>query len=182
MLSVCQKQAPKGMGFHKERIQETPWVQFLFRAPLILLPRPSKVPSWGHPVFSFKDIQLLRLQAMKQGFSKHEVVLGTLWRSKHWQVMSQLPVTLQQRGSLGKCPAHTALLLSPADLDVSISLLAFCLKFLFDLELPNYQIKWNEHDKKVHWNLPQSFEETSNKTRKRASGHLPSDIKQKAAH
>lgn len=36
--------------------------------------------------------------------------------------------------------------------------------------------------KKIHWNLPQPFEETSNKTRKKANGHLPSDMKQKAAH
>lgn len=93
--------------------------------------------------------------------------------------MSQLPVTIQQ----GKFPAHTVLLLSPAALDSSFSPFSILhVAVLFGVELPNYQIKWNEHDKKVHWNLPQPFEEPSNKTRESANGCFPNDIKQKAAH
>lgn len=182
MLSVCQKQATKGMGFHKESSGDSVSI-----IPFQGCPHTSAKTQRGAftraPSPLFQRYPVTQAPSSEAGFSKHAVLLGNLWRSKHWQVMSQLPITIQQRRSLGEFPAHTVLLLSPADLDSSFSLLAFCLKFLFDLELPNYQIKWNEHDKKnVHWNLPQPFEETSNKTRKRANGHLPSDIKQKAAH
>lgn len=76
-------------------------------------------------------------------------------------------------GLIWESSRYSVLLLGPADLNSRIPPhpLAFCLKFLFDLELSKYQIKWREHDKKkkiVQWNNLQPFEGTSKKNQKKS--------------
>lgn len=96
----------------------------------------SVIPLWGCPRTSAKTQQGAFMRAPSLLFQTDPITQAPSYEagvqqaqsgpwetpeSKHWQVMSQLPITIQQGRSLGKFPAHTVLLLSHADLDSSFS-------------------------------------------------------------
>lgn len=141
----------------------------------------SVIPLWGCPHASAKTQQgaFTRASTSLQRYPITQVLAITrssVGRSSSWEPLEKQTLTgnvtaAYHRTDLGKFPVLGIAFRSCwFEFKGSPHPLAFCLKFLFDLELSKYQIKWREHDKKkiVQWNNLQPFEGTSKKNQKKS--------------
>lgn len=115
----------------------------------------SVIPLWGCPHAFAKTQQgtLTRASTFLQRYPVTQalaITRGSVSRSNSWEPLEKqiLPgnaTAAYQRliGLIWESSQYLVLLLGPADLNSRIPPhpLAFCLKFLFDLELSKYQIK-----------------------------------------